>query len=88
MAALRSIAITIEEAEEGGFVWVLLEQAVEWLPMKRAEQPTKSYAKAMADGLLALQVLIADLDVGPREPASTGSPVKREKFGFGFGLLK
>jgi len=88
MTALRSIAITIEEAEEGGFVWVLLEQAVEWLPMKRAEQPTKSYAKAMADGLLALQVLIADLDVGPREPASTGSPVKREKFGFGFGLLK
>jgi hypothetical protein len=88
MAALRSIAITIEEAEEGGFVWVLLEQVVEWSPIKRAEQPTKSYARAMADGLLALQVLIADLDAGPREPASTGSPVKREKFGFGFGLLK
>lgn len=88
MPAFRSIAITVAEAEEGGFVWLLLERDVEWTPLQRAERPTKSYAKAMANGLLALQALIPDLDVRHRELASEGAPVKREKFGFGFGLLK
>lgn len=88
MRALRSIAITVDEAEEGGFVWLLLEKEVEWTPLQRAEQPTKSYADAMADGLLALQALVADLDAGPRETATADPPAKRKKFGFGFGLLK
>jgi hypothetical protein len=88
MAALRSIAVTVEEAEEGGFVWLLLEQDVDWTPLKRAERPTKSYAKAMADGLFALQALITDLDLGPREPEVDVTSAKHKTFGFGFGLLK
>jgi hypothetical protein len=69
-------------------VWLLLEQDVEWMPLQRAERPTKSYAKAMADGLFALQALITDLDVGPRESEVDATPTNHKTFGFGFGLLK
>lgn len=88
MAAFRSIAVTVEEAEEGGFIWLLPEHALEWTPLKRADRPTKSYAKAMADGLLALQALITDLDVGPRESDIEATPAKHKTFGFGFGMVK
>ena len=88
MAAFRSIAVTVEESEEGGFIWLLLEHTVEWTPLKCADRPTKSYAKAMADGLLALQALVTDLDVGPREADVETAQAKHKTFGFGFGLLK
>ena len=86
--ALRNIAVTVEELETGAFEWVLLEQGVEWAPLKRAKRPTASYAKAMAAGLLALQHMIEDLDAGPREEATEARLQKRATFGFGFGGLK
>lgn len=87
--ALRAIAVTVEEPKPGAFVWVLLEQGLEWAPLLRAEQPSKSYARAVANGLLALQGLIADLEIGPREPETERAPSKKHAtFGFGFGVLK
>lgn len=86
--ALRAIAVTVEEPEPGAFVWVLLEQGVDWAPL-RAGRPSKSYATAMANGLLALQGLIDDLETGPREPEAERAPAKKHAtFGFGFGVLK
>lgn len=88
--ALRAIAVTVEEPKPGAFVWVLVEQGVGWATLSQAERPTRSYAKAMANGLLALQDLIEDLEIGPREPEpqDTHSAVERASFGFGFGELK
>jgi hypothetical protein len=86
--ALRHIAVTVEEAEAGEFEWVLLEQGIDWAPLKRAKRPTGSYAKAMAAGLLALQDMIEDLGVGPREEKLEAGPAQRAQFGFGFGGLK
>jgi hypothetical protein len=86
--ALRNIAVTVEEPETGEFEWMLLEQGVEWAPLKRAERPSASYAKAMAAGLLALQDMIDDLDAGPREAEIEVPQAKRTPFGFGFGGLK
>ena len=85
--ALRNIAVTVEEPEAGEFEWVLLEQGVEWAPLKRAKRPTASYAKAMAAGLLALQEMVDDLDAGPRDEEVEGQQSKRATFGFGFGGL-
>lgn len=86
--ALRAIAVTVEEPEPGAFVWVLLEQESEWAQLSQAEKARGSYAQAMADGLLALQDLIEDLEIGPRMPELRHSPAERASFGFGFGGLK
>lgn len=86
--ALRAIAVTVEEPKPGAFIWVLVEQGVGWATLSQAERPSRSYSKAMANGLLALQDLIEDLEVGPREPGDTHSAVERASFGFGFGELK
>jgi hypothetical protein len=85
MNALRSISITVDEPEPGAYFWQLLEyNGLDWEQLQFSERPAKTYAKAMADGLLALQALIDDLDVGPRdaeeEPARPG---KKLLFGFG-----
>ena len=86
--ALRAIAVTVEEPEPGAFVWVLVEQGSEWAQFSQAEKARGSYARAMADGLLALQDLIEDLEIGPRMPELHHSPATRASFGFGFGGLK
>jgi len=88
MTALRSIAVTVEEATPGAFEWVLLERGIEWAPLHRAKRPAGTYSKAMAAGLLALQDLVDDLDAGPREAEAGAQPPKRATFGFGFGGLK
>ena len=85
---LRAIAVTVEEPETGSFVWVLLEQGLEWEQLLRAERATKSYAKAMASGLLALQGLIDNLEVGPRESKDERKGTAHAAFGFGFGVMK
>lgn len=85
---LRAIAVTVEEPEPGAFFWVLLEQGLEWEELSRDERSLKSYAKAMSSGLSALQDLIDNLDVGPREPEAERKSSKRATFGFGFGVLK
>lgn len=78
--------MTVEEPKPGAFVWVLVEQGMGWATLSRAERPSRSYAKAMASGLLALQDLIENLEIGPREPEDAHSAVARASFGFGFGF--
>lgn len=74
MANLRHIAVHVEEPKPGRFAWVLSERgAQEWQQLDRSESVAASYQQAMADGLLALQALVPDLNVGPRhidEPAA------------------
>lgn len=38
-----------------------------WAELDRANTARRKYKEAMADGLLALQAMIVDLDVGPRQ---------------------
>ncbi|SFQ36978.1 hypothetical protein [Variovorax sp. 770b2] len=70
---LRRIAVHVEEAPSGGFEWVLSEADDDedegpWRSLKRARKAAHTYKASMADGLLALQSLIDDLDAGPRRP--------------------
>ena len=99
MPALRHIAVHVEEPRSGQFVWVLTERsAADWQPLSQSKSPTRSYKVAMADGLLALQELVEDLDLGPREPqdetagrsssraaprSSSSTPTTGAYFGFG-----
>jgi hypothetical protein len=98
MPSLRHIAVHVEEPRNSQFVWVLTERAGEnWQPLSRAKSPVRSYKLAMAEGLLALQDLVEDLELGPRaqqeetarpspaaapEPAKT-APAQGAYFGFG-----
>ena len=89
---LRSIAVTVEEAEPGAFVWRLIEHdGTAWTPLDVAPRSSRSYAKSMAAGLVALQALIDDYDIGPREAArrepaaARGNALSKP---FGFGMLK
>jgi hypothetical protein len=99
---LRSLAVTVEEPRAGDFVWVLGERAGEsWQTLKRGRAPQATYREAMAAGLLVLQGMVDDLDIGPRvetgqedaaapaEPdASRKDPaVAGRKRLFGFGPL-
>jgi hypothetical protein len=85
---LRRISVYVEEPERGWFQWVLAEAAEGlsvWHDLKAAEEWAPTYKEAMAEGLLALQDLIEDLDQGPRQ--APPQPKKASAvFGFGFGL--
>lgn len=100
MPELRHIAIHVEEPTRGGFTWVLTERdADQWHEIERAESPSDSYQRAMADGLWVLQQMVDDLEVGPRgkqaqsarpdrrdasaPPSSAPPPAKSSYFGFG-----
>jgi hypothetical protein len=101
---LRPIAVHVTEPEPGTFQWVLAELADNrtWSPLQAAEAHHATYREAMADGLLALQALAADLDQGPRMPAAhrraKAAPArgdvpagkdaagKAQRSAFGFGL--
>jgi len=76
---LRRIAVHVEETRSG-FEWVLSEAEDDeddeddenegpWRSLKRARKAVETYRASMADGLLALQTLIDDLDTGPRRSA-------------------
>ncbi|MDM0059098.1 hypothetical protein [Variovorax fucosicus] len=71
---LRRISVHVEEPRSGAFEWVLSEadatdaDADQWRVLKRARNAAKTYKDSMADGLVALQALIDDLDTGPRSP--------------------
>ena len=68
MPSLRHIAVYVEEPKPGRFAWVLAElKGRNWRQLERSDAPVASYKAAMADGLLALQAVVEDLDVGPRE---------------------
>lgn len=67
MERLRHIAVHVEEPNPGRFAWVLTERgAHDWQELGKATSLAASYHQAMADGLLALQALVPDLDLGPR----------------------
>lgn len=70
---LRNIAVHVSEPELGRFVWVLTELADDrsWSEVRRAEAGATTYKQAMADGLLALQSMVTDLDIGPRAEKQT-----------------
>ncbi|MCZ2496496.1 hypothetical protein GN316_06985 [Xylophilus sp. Kf1] len=100
--SLRVIAVHAEETASGKFIWVLTERSgTQWTELDRAPAADRRYHVALADGLLALQALVEDLDVGPREkpaapepaPADEGAdaePDHRSKSGsmFGFGPVR
>ena len=91
MPDLRRIAVTVIEEEEGAFRWRLIELAGEsWYVLTQQSRSMKTYKAAMAAGLLELQKMIDDLDVGPREEEPEAVKAKRKGpvFGFGFGLPK
>ncbi|MBT2332325.1 hypothetical protein J7E49_00140 [Variovorax paradoxus] len=71
---LRRIAIHVEEPRSGSFEWVLSEAdshgADQWKVLKRARKAVATYQASVADGLVALQSLIENLDTGPRAPAA------------------
>lgn len=98
MTQLREIAVHVEEPRPGRFAWVLSEREREggrWAELQRASAPVDSYRQAMADGLLALQALVDDLEQGPRKaqaPAGRSRPAAappaappRPRGFFGFG---
>lgn len=65
--ALRLISIHVEEPEASSFQWVIMEKAGDsWIEVSRASETLDAYKHAMAAGLIALQKMISDLDVGPR----------------------
>ena len=68
---LRPIAVSVEEPVAGQFRWLLSERGSEgvWSQLRRAPQPVSSYRQAMAEGLMALEAMIDDLEIGPRSPA-------------------
>ncbi|RYF47336.1 MAG: hypothetical protein EOO27_37670 [Comamonadaceae bacterium] len=66
---LRPIALHVDEPHQGDFVWVLIERKSpqSWTEIDRATSAARTYKEAMADGLGALQAMVDDLDVGPRQ---------------------
>jgi hypothetical protein len=97
MSTLQSIAVTVIEVEEGAYRWRLVELGDEeegqgWSVLRQQPRSMKTYKAAMAAGLLELQKMINDLDLGPRddEEAGPAKPAKKSGpvFGFGFGLPK
>jgi hypothetical protein len=93
MSMLRSIAVTVIEEEEGAYRWRLVELEGEgWRVLRQQSRAAKTYKAAMAAGLLELQKMAEDIDVGPREEEEP-EPAKAARksgsvFGFGFGLPK
>jgi len=65
---LRRLAIHVEEPRRGAFQWILseVEEAATLVEVERAKSPAKTYRQAIADGLLALQAMVDDFDIGPR----------------------
>lgn len=68
----------VEEPDEGAFEWVLLERARggRWSEIDRAPAGARTYHQAMAQGLAALESMVADLDQGPRQTPAAGSRTK------------
>lgn len=89
-AHLRRIAIYVDEPEKGWFAWVLIEQQegfYEWNELDAAGEWVASYHEAMAAGLVALQALIEDVEVGPRAKRAPPPAPKPLAGPFGFGSL-
>lgn len=97
MSKLRTIAVTVFEAEEGAaYRWRLVElegNGEGWSVLRQQPRAVKTYKAAMAAGLLELQKMVEDIDIGPREKEEEPEPARAARkggsvFGFGFGLPK
>ncbi|MDQ0591266.1 hypothetical protein QFZ47_005375 [Variovorax paradoxus] len=91
MQPLHRIAVTVIEEEEGAYRWRLVElEGDGWHILNQQARSMKTYKAAMAAGLLELQKMVEDLDVGPREdePKVAKSKKSGSVFGFGFWLPK
>jgi len=89
MPTLRPIAITVVEDAQQAYRWQLIELDGDgWRVLREQSRPVRSYKAAMAAGLLQLQGMIDDLDVGPVEEEVKAAPAAKKgpSFGFGFGL--
>src|SRR5260370_41379662 len=69
---LRLLAVHVAEPDPGMFEWVITERVNEdqWKEIDRAKEGYTTYKTAIASGLMALEEMIADLDVGPRRDAA------------------
>ena len=72
---LRHIAVHVEEPKPRRYEWVIMERGSrdEWAAIDRAAKAFSTYKEAMASGLIALEKMIDDLDVGPRRGGYRGS---------------
>ena len=80
MTPLRHIAVYVEEPKAGEFRWVLIERSGNsWRLIKTSDSPLRTYQKAMAEGLISLQGMTVDLDVGPRAGQDDTRPAANEQ---------
>ena len=78
MSSLRSVAVTVLEDSKGAYRWRLVElEEDNWRLLRQQPRAMKTYKAAMAAGLVELQAMVEDLDVGPREE-ELGSEAERE----------
>jgi len=78
---LRAIAVSVEAADPG-YRWLHFERQPEsdvWVVLNRSPEPSATYHQAMAEGLVALELLIDDLALGPRSMKPTDSQSHRQK---------
>ena len=67
---LISIALTVDQHDEGDYFWVLLESfdnSMEFEPLMEAATGFATYGDALQAGYVVLKGLSEDLNVGPRE---------------------
>lgn len=67
---LISIALTVDQHDDGDYFWVLLESfdhSMEFEPLMEAATGFASYADALQAGYAVLRGLSDDLGIGPRE---------------------
>ena len=72
---LRLLAVHVEEPKPRSFEWVIMERGSrdQWAELDRAAKGLSTYKGAMSSGLIALEKMIDDLNVGPRREAKLGS---------------
>jgi len=67
---LLSIALTVEQHDDGGFYWVLLESfdySMEFESLMESASGFATYVEALDAGYLMLKRLSDDLSVGPQD---------------------
>ena len=67
---LLSIALTVDQHEEGDFYWVLIESfdhSMEFEPLMESGKGFATYLEALEAGFAALKGMSQDLVMGPRD---------------------
>lgn len=79
---LRTISLSVDEADTGCFYWVLMEStedATVFNELSAAQESAPTYEAALDAGVLALKALADNLSIGPRAAGESESihPVGR-----------